>query len=145
MLRVVVDANIWISALLNSRKALAVVSLLEHDQFELICADTLIDELVVVLNRPKFSTKIKSGRRETLLELVREKARFVELPAVIDEICRDPKDDAYIICAVVAQAEYLVSGDKDLLVLKEHEGVKIVSLPTFVELFEKKLSRESNG
>lgn len=34
MLRVVVDANIWISALLNSRRALAVVSLLEHDQFE---------------------------------------------------------------------------------------------------------------
>lgn len=93
MLRVVVDANIWISALLNSKKALTVVSLLEHDQFELICADALIDELADVLNRPKFSSRINQVRRETLLELIREKARFVELPAMIDEICRDPKDD----------------------------------------------------
>ena len=144
MLRVVVDANIWISALLNSRKALAVVSLLEHDQFELICADALIDELADVLTRPKFSSRINHSRRETLFELIREKARFVALPEVIDEICRDPKDDVYIVCAVVAQAEYLVSGDKDLLVLREHEGVKIVSLITFVELFEEKQSRESN-
>lgn|GEM_PF-1688566 len=48
MLKVVVDANIWISALLNSNKALEVVRLLDHDQYQLICAEALISELAEV-------------------------------------------------------------------------------------------------
>lgn len=136
MLRVVVDANIWISALLNSNTALAVVRLLEHDQYQLICADALIDELAEVLDRPKFQSKIQRHRKESLLELVREKAHFIKLPASIEKVCRDSKDDVYVVCAVVAQADFLVSGDDDLLFMKEHEGVKIISLRSFIDLFE---------
>lgn len=136
MLKVVVDANIWISALLNSNKALEVVRLLEQDQYQLICAEALLSELAEVMDRPKFQAKIQPRRKEDLLELVREKAQFVELPAGIGNVCRDPKDEVYIVCAVVAQADFLVSGDQDLLDLKEHEGVKIISLPTFVQLFQ---------
>lgn len=136
MLKVVVDANIWISALLNSKKALAVVNLVEHDQFQLICAEALVSELAEVIDRPKFQTKIQPRRKDALLELVREKALFVDLPAGSGSVCRDPKDEIYIVCAVVAHADFLVSGDRDLLDLEEHEGVKIVSLQTFTELFE---------
>lgn len=136
MLKVVVDANIWISALLNSNKALEVVRLLEQDQYQLICAEALLCELAEVMDRPKFQAKIQPRRKEDLLELVREKAQFVELPAGIGNVCRDPKDEVYIVCAVVAQADFLVSGDQDLLDLKEHEEVKIISLPTFVQLFQ---------
>lgn len=88
------------------------------------------------MDRPKFQAKIQPRRKEDLLELVREKAQFVELPAGIGNVCRDPKDEVYIVCAVVAQADFLVSGDQDLLDLKEHEEVKIISLPTFVQLFQ---------
>lgn len=136
MLKVVVDANIWISALLNSIKALEVVRLLEQDQYQLICAEALLCELAEVMDRPKFQAKIQPRRKEDLLELVREKAQFVELPAGIGNVCRYPKDEVYIVCAVVAQADFLVSGDQDLLDLKEHEEVKIISLPTFVQLFQ---------
>jgi putative PIN family toxin of toxin-antitoxin system len=136
VLKVVVDANIWISALLNSNNALEVVHLLEKDQYRLICAEALISELAEVLERPKFQARIQPGRKDSLVDLVREKAQFVELPASVQNVCRDPKDEVYIVCAVVAQADFLVSGDKDLLDLNEHEGVKIISLQSFVQLFQ---------
>ncbi|MDZ4832283.1 MAG: putative toxin-antitoxin system toxin component, PIN family [Candidatus Melainabacteria bacterium] len=89
-----------------------------------------------LLDRPKFQTKIQPRRKESLLELIREKAQFIKLPLGVESVCRDPKDEVYIVCAVVAQVDFLVSGDKDLLVLKQHDGVKITSLQSFVELFE---------
>lgn len=93
MLKVVVDANIWISALLSSKKALAIVHLIEHDQFQLIfCAEALVSVLAEVTDRPKFQTKIQLRRKDDLLELVREKALFVDLPVGSRSVCRDPKD-----------------------------------------------------
>lgn len=136
MLKVVVDANIWISALLNSKNALQVVRLLEKDQFQLICAEALMDELAEVLDRPKFQKKIQPAHKARFLDLVREKAQFVELAEYADSVCRDPKDEVYLVCAVMAAADYLVTGDSDLLVLGEFKGGKIIPLQSFIELFE---------
>ncbi len=51
-------------------------------------------------------------------------------------VCRDPDDDRILACAVAAKADYLVSGDSDLLDLQEFLGIKIVSPKTFEMLFQ---------
>ena len=51
---------------------------------------------------------------------------------------RDPKDDAVVACAKEGEADYIVSGDQDLLALSEHEGIQVVTPRRFMEILEKK-------
>jgi predicted nucleic acid-binding protein len=53
-------------------------------------------------------------------------------------VCRDPNDDKYIECAIAAGAGYIISGDRDLLVLKEYGGVKIVNARDYLNIVEEK-------
>ncbi|MEM7533787.1 MAG: putative toxin-antitoxin system toxin component, PIN family, partial [Chloroflexota bacterium] len=55
-----------------------------------------------------------------------------QLEHEIPQICRDPKDDYLLAYAIAGKADYIVTGDKDLLVLEEIEGVKIVKVHDFV-------------
>ena len=133
MHRVVIDTNVWIRALLGSKAALSVVDKLDHDLFQLTLAEPFLIELTDVLSRPKFA-KIKTGRSEQLIALLREKATLIALEHV-PNVSRDPKDDMFLACALATQATILVSEDKDLLTLKEYQGTKIVTLSQFLELF----------
>jgi len=64
------------------------------------------------------------------------KARVVPGALQLPGITRDPKDDAVVACAVEGQAAYVVSGDGDLLTLREVPGIQIVTPKRFVELFQ---------
>ena len=57
-----------------------------------------------------------------------------DIPGDIPALTRDPKDDYLLACAVVGQADYIVTGDDDLLVLKEVEGVRMVSAGEFWQI-----------
>jgi len=50
------------------------------------------------------------------------------------KVCRDPDDDKFISCAIDGQCYYIVSGDKDLLSLKEQQQVKIVTVSVFLDI-----------
>jgi len=50
------------------------------------------------------------------------------------KVCRDPDDDKFISCAIDGQCYYIVSGDKDLLFLKEQQQVKIVTVSEFLDI-----------
>jgi len=51
-------------------------------------------------------------------------------------VCRDPDDDKFISCAVDGKCVYIVSGDNDLLVLKDYEGIEIITVAQFFERFD---------
>jgi putative PIN family toxin of toxin-antitoxin system len=52
-------------------------------------------------------------------------------------VCRDPDDDKFISCAIDGQCHYIISGDKDLLALKEYQNVRIVTVAKFLHWFAK--------
>lgn len=131
MLKAVVDANVWIHALLGGTNGLAIVEKLDQDQFQLVFAEELVAELTDVLARPKFS-RVPSDKKQRLIALIREKAVFVELEKT-SNICRDPKDEMYLVCALAGQADLLVSGDEDLLCLGKHHNTKIVTPREFLD------------
>jgi len=65
-----------------------------------------------------------------LIELVRRRSKRVP-PAVVMTQSRDPDDNKFLDCAVAGSADYIVSGDADLLSLREVQGIPIVDAPTF--------------
>ncbi len=72
---------------------------------------------------------------ETLLILSEATLQIIERTKAIAPICRDPGDDLILSCARGALADYIVTGNEDLLVLKNYEGINIVKPREFEELF----------
>ena len=134
MLRVVIDANVWVSALLNPGNARTIQELFEAGRFHLFAATEIMTEYSNVFSRTTFSARINPERKELLLNLIQEAARVVQLTGSLPQISRDPKDDIFLECAGVADCDYLVTGDKDLLVLQNYGRTTIVTPTQFLQI-----------
>lgn len=127
--RVVIDTNIWISFLIGKHLA-GLHRHIDSGRVEVVTCETQLRELADVLNRPRIRKYISEVQAETFLDLLCEIALLVE-PAQGPAICRDPKDDYLLYMAIAAQADYLVSGDNDLLTLDYIVDTKIITYTDF--------------
>ena len=93
--------------------------------------DTL-DEATEVLTREKFDQYASWERRHELLEALADQSAVVE-PTIPIEACRDPDDDKFLELAVEGDADLIISGDSDLLVLHPFRGIAILSPADFLE------------
>lgn len=128
-MRVVIDTNIWISFLIG-KLLTGLTDAIIANRVQVLFSDDLFSELLEVLQRPKFKKYFSSSAIEQLLALLYEKIAWVN---VVDEFtdCRDKKDNFLLNLSVSGQANYLITGDADLLVLNPFHGVKIVSYQFF--------------
>jgi putative PIN family toxin of toxin-antitoxin system len=129
--KVVVDTNVWISFLIG-RSLKGLDRLLLDGSIRLLFCDELMAELLEVLHRPKFSKYFTSQNIEELVELIRQLADWVEPTQQVDE-CRDPKDNFLLDLCLVGGADYLITGDQDLLVLNPFKETQIVHYRNFLE------------
>ena len=129
--RVVIDTNVLISGLLftTTAPARAVQHAIEHGQ--IIASRDTLRELTAKLLAPKFDRYVSPVRREALLASL---APIVEIVEIVQRVAasRDPKDDAFLEAAVNGQADVLVTGDEDLLVLDPFRGIKILTPASYV-------------
>lgn len=127
----VFDTNVLISALLfnKSKPAQAFFAALRNGEV-LVSADT-ISELGEVLGREKFDKYLTDEERERFLRSLLQNARLVEVHEKI-RACRDPKDDKFLELTVSGAADYIVSGDNDLLTLQPFKNVQILTPETFL-------------
>jgi putative PIN family toxin of toxin-antitoxin system len=133
-LTVVLDANILVSALLFHGELSRIVNLWKGGSILPVFTKETFAEFREVLHYPKFS--LKEDELRTILEdEVLPFFEAVETENQIKRICRDSQDDKFIACAVAAQADYIVSGDKDLLVLNKYGQIKIISASEFLKKF----------
>lgn len=88
-----------------------------------------------VLGRQKFDRYLTREEREEFLEALVERAVLIDLVIEV-RACRDPKDDQILELALNGEAEYIISGDRDLLVLNPFQGVKIVTAEDFLQTVE---------
>ena len=136
MPRALVDTNQLVSTLLSAHGDQGqLVGAWRRRAFVLFLAPGQIDEVVDVLARPKIAKKyrVSAGDRQAFIDLLRAEAILApneQRPGV----CRDPDDDYLLGCAAAAQADYLVSGDADLLVIGHYGGVTIVEARHFLSL-----------
>ncbi len=97
----------------------------------LLVSEATLEELVRILNRPKFDAYVTAEDRRRFVELLGGVARIVPIVRVI-RACRDPKDDQLLDVALNGEATAVISGDLDLLVMDPFHGVRIVNPSVFL-------------
>lgn len=118
---------------LISKKFKKIDDLLETGMVTLVFSTELIEEFIAVVNRPKFKVYFSKQDIEKILAYLDQFGVLVEVESSI-AICRDKKDNFLLNLAVDAKADYLITGDKDLLILKAIEKTKIMTLSDFLVL-----------
>jgi len=134
--KVIIDTNILVSALGWGGNAYEIVNLGFAYTFEWIISKPMFEELIKVLNYPKLDF-IDREEKEKFISSISESAKFVETENKSVEFI-DPKDEMFLECALYSDVDYIVSGDKQLLNLKEIGKSKIVSPIKFLSIFKKR-------
>jgi len=131
-LKVVLDTNIYISAILFGGNPERIRKLSKEKELEILISEAIIAEIAEVL-RKKFNWE--SWQISQIIDEIRESATLI-IPSQTLSITKGDEDDNRILeCAVEGKVQYIVSGDKQhLLPLKEYQGVKILSPSEFLIL-----------
>ncbi len=124
--RVVVDTNTIISGILlpQSVPGRLLGNLAEHAT--LIFSPPTRDELLDVVSREKFDRYVAVEARERAVTILVRESEIVS-PKRFFHVCRDPRDDKFLDAAHAGKADCLISGDRDLIVLREFEGIPILT------------------
>ncbi len=133
--RYILDTNVVVSGLLfdNSKPAIALQYTFQHG--ELLLSLELLEEIAEVLSREKFKRYITNDEREEFLETLLERANLIEVVDTVEE-CRDPKDNHILELALSGEANIIVTGDKDLLVMNPFRNIEIMSVEQFLVILE---------
>ena len=132
-MKAVFDTNVLLAAFITEGICSKILVRGRKRQFHLILCPVILREFERVLIK-KFSTTRNEAR--SILQIVSEAMHSVVSPSQsVQGICRDPDDDAILACALEAGADYLVTGDVDLLELKIFKGIRIVTPREFELLF----------
>lgn len=135
MLRAVLDANVYVSAILQPAgvPGLIVGNFLRDASFEAVLSPAIIDEVLRVFGYRKLRKLLRSVDAQLWFE------DLVVLTDVVTDrpltgVCEDPDDDKYIAAALEGRASHVVTGDRRFLAVREHGGVAIVTPRAFLEL-----------
>lgn len=133
-MRAVVDTGVLVSGLIRPQGTIGeVLRALRDGRFGIIYSTPIVVEIIDVLGRPPFRAKyqIQPDDVTTLVNLIRLRGELV-LPQKTITTCRDPKDNKFLEAAVESNADAIVSGDSDLLVLHPFQGLPILRPADFL-------------
>lgn len=137
--RAVVDTNIFVSGMLTRRGAnYRLMEALRAQAFVLILSDPLYGEYGEVLSRPRFQTDFGVSITDVVafLTLAGRGALFVTPRRRLPVVVRDPKDELVLATALGGKADYLVTHDDDLLILRGHRELGSLQIVTAVEFLD---------
>lgn len=123
--RVVLDANVLISAVLFNGPPRAILELVIGGSVHCSLSLAILDELRDVLERPKF--RFSPEQAFQVIEELHAVCDIVNPSIRIDVVAADPKDNMILECALESKADIIVSGDQHLLAVAEFRGIQIVS------------------
>lgn len=137
--RVVLDTNVIASGVITPTGPAGTILIAWKDRrLDLIVSPSLLREVVDILRRPKIvrTYGLAADAVTPILHLLDSQAIRVPGRLTIPRTARDPRDDHILVCAVEGHADYVVTGDRDLLVLERFQGIPIVSPAAFAALLE---------
>ncbi len=128
-MRIVIDTNVFISAIFFGGMPLKVLQTVISKENEAYISPSIWDEYNDVIDRmtKKYPSRLKTQLINELFKTLR-----LIIPKTEISICRDPDDDKFIECAIEADCIYIVSGDNDLLSLGEVGGIRICTPSDFL-------------
>ncbi len=131
-IKVIIDTNIWISFLIGKRIQ-NLKELIISEKIELIFVEQILTELENVTQREKLVKYFPQEKVQELIIMLRIVGKFFKPKSKL-EICRDPKDDFLLNLAIDSKANFLVSGDIDLLELKKIGITEIIDFKQFEQM-----------
>lgn len=128
-MRVVLDTNVVVSALLWAGTPERLIEAAGEGKLELLTSPALIAELSGILNRSKFARKLREKNLSAaeIVSRYRELAESVEAAPIEEDRLRDPDDASVLACALAARADAVVTGDADLHALGSYNGISILT------------------
>ena len=124
--RIVVDTNVFVSAIIFPSSVPRQVVDHALDQDVLLLSEATMSELTGILSRTKFNHYVSREERLLFLAQIGSVAEFVPIIRLVRE-CRDPKDDKFLEVALNGRADVIITGDADLLALHPWRGIEILS------------------
>ncbi len=132
----ILDTNWYISATINRASRRTLFSLLSNPAYTVLYCDELIEEYRSVILRDKFKKYIKLSQAVRFIELLVPVLSFMKIKSAVSA-SRDVKDNYLLALSKDGAADYLITGDPDLLVLKQYGKTAIITMKEFLELLEK--------
>ncbi len=135
-IKVILDTNWYVSATINRNSRRQLYSLLVNSRLQILYSPELLAEYQKVMGREKFRKWVTLYQVERFITLVVVKLTAIKIRTRI-EASRDKKDNYLLSIAVDGKADYLVTGDPDLLELNEIGKTKILRMSAFLEAIDK--------
>lgn len=135
MIKVVLDSNVYISAILFGGKAEKIRNLTKEGALEVFVSEAILVEIGDVLKK-KF--RWQNWQIVQVIDDIREFSTLVFPQKIVRVIKEDEADNRIVECALEGKVKYIVSGDKHLLSLKEHQEIMILSPADLITLMEEK-------
>jgi uncharacterized protein len=127
-MRVVIDTNVWLSALLWGGQPNLIIKLIEKQQIQAISSENILMELTEILQKPKLQKRLDQLQlsADEVVIIAKRLMTMVVIEEVIIPELRDPKDQMVLATAIAGDVQVVISGDKDLLVLHSYVNISIL-------------------
>ena len=129
-LKLIVDTNLWVSFIISNKLNL-LDSLLFTGNARLLFSKELITEIEETIKKPRLKKYFGTNALEQMLSAFEPYIELIEVKSIVS-ICRDPNDNFLLALAKDGKADYLITGDKDLLELKKFGKTKIQTIVNFL-------------
>ena len=130
-LRFVIDTNVLISSILIKKSSSDATLKKVRNLGNLLFSEATFEELQTTLSRSKFDKYVSLQVRSEFIFRLRLESELVEIVERV-YLCRDEKDNKFLEVAINGKADYLITGDNDLLVLRPFKDVKIMTINEFL-------------
>ena len=134
-MKVLFDTNLWISFMIGRRLASLSDVLNRHD-VQVYVSEAELNEIRTVIERPKFNNIISQNTRYHFFEMVYDVCRFTDITVDALSPIRDPKDIYLLSMAESVPVDYIVSGDRDLTDLGQHNGILIIKYNQLLDILK---------
>jgi uncharacterized protein len=134
-IKIIIDTNLFISFLIGKR-LVGLKQALVQSNVQLIFSEQNIEELITVTRKLKFRKYFDTNKVADLIDLIHTIGKIEKITRE-PEICRDPKDNFLLALADKGKADYLVTGDADLLILKKYKNTRIITMGKLEQLINK--------
>lgn len=132
--KIILDTDIWISFLIsNNLKKLDV--LINKGKIQFLFSNELLKEFIAIAKRPKFKKYFSNKDIADLLELFDTYGKLINIKSDIKK-CKDSKDNFLLNLAIDGIADFLITGNHDLLVMQNIDNTVIISIAEFLKILE---------
>lgn len=129
-LKLIIDTNLWVSFIISNKQKL-LDPFLFNEAARLLFSTELINEIQETIAKPRLKKYFKANALEEMLSTFEPYIDLIEVESLVT-VCRDPKDNFLLALAKDGKADYLLTGDKDLLDLIKFGKTKIITITKFI-------------